>query len=97
MFYMCECPIPCGNGCAGFWRCADNKTVILKCDECGMPWLNPTDVMKEASVDPNSPCLPNTSIRIYGPGAGWATRNEIENVGWLSFIGGEGAALGDPA
>ena len=95
MFYMCDCPMPCGNGSVGFWRCGDNKSIILRCDECETPWLQPRDVLAGLPLSIESSNLPGTKVPIYGAAASWATRDEIEKVGWSSFICGEGAALGD--
>ena len=95
MFRVHKCTQNCGDGCVGIWRCSDNKTLILRCDECYASWLNPEDVSTGVPVSVNHPddILPGTSLHVFGGRAGWATREEIEKAGWMRFVTGESKAL----
>jgi hypothetical protein len=97
MLYFCKCPLDCGDGYLGFWRCADGARIILRCDECEVAWLEPTNVLPQNPflATPPDYLLPGTSIPMYGKTSGWATRSEIEKVGLASFIKGDSAALGE--
>lgn len=97
MFYLCKCPQDCGDGYIDFWRCSDSKSIILRCDECEAPWLNPADVTAAEPMQMSAPnyLLPKTNVPVYGGCSGWATQHEIEMAGWSSFLQGESKALNE--
>jgi len=97
MHFFRKCPLNCGDGYVGFWRCGDGKRIILMCDECDALWLEPDDKSTKPPIAATPPdyLLAGTTISISGEKSGWASREEIEKAGWERFINGESAGLGD--
>lgn len=91
MFYIAmACPI-CEQGMLGFCRCSDGKRVVILCDTCTSVWTNPHQIAKG-----NASAAPIASLEVReigcvltGGQAGWATKDEILQVGWSSEIAGE--------
>jgi hypothetical protein len=64
MKYVCRCPFE-SNGRVGIWRCADEQSFILLCDECQALWLKPDEIVVNAAVlSPDAGLLPKTKNRI---------------------------------
>jgi hypothetical protein len=75
-----QCPF-CGEyGVLGFFRCAGGR-IVLVCDECDALFQSPDHISADQAIlDPPSARDPDT---------GWATREEVEQVGWGARIAGE--------
>ena len=95
MLYVKGCP-DCNAGELGIWRCNDG-TLVVMCDECNALWLDPTDLTIETLRYPgiNSFEIPGVPYKVGGGAAGWATRAEVERVGWQGYIKGEATGSGE--
>ena len=78
LFPIERCPA-CGEGILGFYRARDGRSLLL-CDECEAAYPAPN----KRSLD--DAFLVGTSPFKEGR---WATREEVEETGWLGAIGGE--------
>lgn len=82
----------CAGFCEGliaFWRCGEDGTVVLLCDECGHLWMNPASVGNEDCLSTAGHPefqLPGGKVLLGDPPCRWATREEIEQRGWSQFI-----------
>ena len=91
MFYVeGTCP-SCLAGQIGVFRCSDDTTLLLMCDECNELWLDPADRRLEVSraADTRTFAVPGLLCKVGGGASGWATREEIERAGWQGYIVGE--------
>lgn len=93
MFYIGFCPV-CGEGLLGIRVCAGQGHGVVLCDECDAIWKTIELVEPTFSSDPDLRC-PECGADLAQPPARWATRDEIEQLGWGDAIIGEGWALGD--
>jgi hypothetical protein len=84
-----ECPI-CGTGNRAVFRCGDGGTFVVMCDECDAVWLDPGSLGPADSVFTQEPQfrIPGTEASLVGPGAGWATAEEVERIGWARYVRG---------
>ncbi len=91
-----DCPI-CLTGGRGFLLGSDHKTIVIMCDECEAMWLDPRnlDVAEIVDVEPPEFLLPDGSCSVAMPKARWATREEIDAIGWGHLIGSEGKGAGE--
>lgn len=80
------CPL-CEQGARGFYKCSDNKTIVLLCDECDAIWLDPTKTNEPDSVFASAPDyqIPGLQCALSGEAADWATESEICAYGWSGF------------
>ena len=95
MLYIAKtCPI-CRTGNIGFHRCSDGATVILMCDECDSIWTSPDNVAAETMLDVSEPDykVPGLDCTPWGSKGGWATLQDVDRVGWSSYVAGEGTPL----
>ncbi len=90
-----ECPI-CGTGSIGFRVCSGESTLVLMCDECDSLWTDPRSTHASKALYAEAPdfLVPGLSCSIGAPASRWASREEVEGVGWGALIQGEGTALG---
>ncbi|MCB1245519.1 MAG: hypothetical protein KDN04_22595 [Verrucomicrobiae bacterium] len=94
LFADVECPFCGDEGGRGFYICDDQSTIVLMCDECHSPWLNPKEVTGTNAL---RAAPPDWKIQELGCGIGegsrWATREEIEKAGFADLIAGESETL----
>jgi len=90
-FAQTPCPLCRYGGVVAFRRCSDSRTIVLSCDECGATWLDPQDIAAESALAPRAPdfIIPGTVVSLKGSDAGWASKDEIEKMGWSNFVVGE--------
>ena len=88
---IAKCPI-CEGGLCGIRVCTgDDPTVPIEprgfvlCDECEALWYEPDVRSEHGYVDPESPRCPVCNSGLWG-GSRWATRQEIETIGWADAI-----------
>lgn len=95
MFFVHDaCPI-CEHGAVGFLICTDTDDVILMCEECDSVWLDPITIIAEAAIFTESPDFVVPGVGCSLLGSRWATRQEIEQRGWVNYIAGEGKAMNE--
>jgi len=83
MFYVStSCPT-CHQGMVGFCRYQDDTQLGLMCQRCETLYSDPEHLSSGHGQYP-----PHDAVSEAHP-ARWATQNEIEMRGWLSFIEGE--------
>ena len=94
MFYICSCPFE-PNGSVGIWKCSDGSSFILRCDECEAAWREPAglNAANAVKIAPPNYFLPGGMTPVYGGMAGWASRAEIDRLGWAEFVCGQSQAL----
>lgn len=92
MFYHpTPCP-SCGAGSLGFYRCRYGFAIVLVCDECDAVSTSAEAVASRPMLHPNGATGVFDDVgrlALGGEGSGWATREEIADVGWSKFIAGE--------
>lgn len=80
------CPF-CEQGARRFYKCSDNKTLVLLCDECDSIWLDPTKTDEQEAIFASAPDykIPGLQCALFGEAADWATESEIHAYGWGGF------------
>ena len=88
------CPF-CQGGSVGFLICSDHETMVLVCDECESTWLDPTHISITNVLFPKPPefKVPGLDCFLKMPEAYWASKEEIVERGWGSFIVGKYGTL----
>jgi hypothetical protein len=88
MFYLeNNCPV-CVDGILGFYKCSDNYTIVIMCEECNSVWLNPADIENKEPIYPRSPefNIPELNVSMSGGGSGWAAYEDITRAGMGNFV-----------
>ncbi len=93
MFYIGECP-SCGGGNLGIRLCSETrKDLMVLCDECDACWLTVDITLRPIfPAQPELPC-PICTASLHSDSSRWATKDEVNQRGWLEFVKGEGEAL----
>ena len=86
MLHAGTCPV-CDQGVRGVRVCRDHAVVL--CDECESVWLDP-----DASQPPLAPPVPDLPCPVcrnplYGPQTSWASKEQVDDLGWSAAVEGE--------
>ncbi len=94
MWYVGFCPA-CGQGTVGIRICGSGHHAVALCDECDAIWRSPElDAPATYAEQPGLPC-PECGTSLLNRPAHWATRDEVQRIGWQDAILGEAPALGE--
>ena len=82
-----HCPF-CKTGDIGFRMCSDGSTIVLMCDECESIWFSPGEIEIDTMVFSSPPefLVPTLDCSALAGESRWATRDEVEAMGWAEHI-----------
>lgn len=87
MYDVGSCPI-CGDGLRGVRICCGRPVIV--CDECDAVWSSPD--LEDRLPSRADPVCGKCGAELWGERARWATREEIEAVGWWPQVRQSAAA-----
>jgi hypothetical protein len=93
MYYVGTCKA-CGMPVLGIRRCSGpDYHFCVMCDECESIWLKPDLEESLYILDSSKISCPYGPESLTKPEARWATREEIESIGWWGYVVDEGTSM----
>jgi hypothetical protein len=91
--YLATCPI-CEQGLIGVRICCQGREPLALCDECEAIWYEPS--CQGQPVYPRDDQCPRCGRPLWERPGRWATRRDIERVGWAKHVIGQARTRSTP-